>query len=59
MALYLGSSEKLKININGVVYCLNLILDTPIENGIRLLSSDGLFLKDSNELYLTINYKGE
>lgn len=59
MALHLGSSESLKINLNGVVYCLNLLLNTPIENGIRLLSSDRLFLKDSNELYLTINYKGE
>ena len=54
MALYLGSSEKLKININGVVYCLNILFDTPIENGIRLLSSEGYFLKDSNGLYLTI-----
>ena len=54
MALYLGNSEKLKINIDGVVYCLNLLFEMPIENGIRLLSSEGLFLKDSNELYLTI-----
>ena len=54
MALYLGSSEKLKINIDGVVYCLNLLFDAPVENGIRLLSSEGFFLKDSNGLYLTI-----
>ena len=54
MALYLGNSEKLKINLNGVVYCLNLLFDSPIENGIRLLSSEGFYLKDSNELYLTI-----
>lgn len=59
MALYLGNSEKLKININGVVYCLNLLFEEPVEYGIRLLSSDGLFLKDVNELYLTINNKGE
>lgn len=54
MALYLGSSEKLKINLNGVVYCLNLLFEEPVERGIRLLSSDGFFLKDSNELYLTV-----
>lgn len=54
MALYLGNSEKLKININGIAYCLNLLFEVPIENGIRLLSSEGFFLKDSNELYLTV-----
>lgn len=54
MALYLGSSEKLKISLNGVVYCLNLLFEEPVERGIRLLSSDGLFLKDSNELYITV-----
>lgn len=54
MALHLGSSEKLKINLNGVVYNLNLLFEAPMENGIRLLSSEGFFLKDSNELYLTI-----
>lgn len=52
MALYLGS-EKVKINLNGVVYCLNLFSTTPITNGIRLLSSDNYILKDLNELYLT------
>ena len=54
MALYLGSSEKLKINLNGVTYCLNLLVKTSIENGIRLLSSEGFALKDSSGLYLTI-----
>lgn len=53
MALYLGSSEKLKININNNVYYLNLFSENPITNGIRLLSSDGYILKDSNGLYLT------
>lgn len=53
MALYLGNSEKLKINLNSVVYYLNFFSTTPITNGIRLLSSDEYILKDSNNLYLT------
>ena len=53
MALYLGSSEKLKITLNNIVYYLNLYSTKPITNGIRLLSSDGYTLKDSNGLYLT------
>lgn len=53
MALYLGSSEKLKININNVTHYLNLFFEAPITNGIRLLSSDGYILKDSNGLYIT------
>ena len=53
MALYLGSSEKLHININSVKYYLNLFSKTPITNGIRLLASNGYILKDSNGLYLT------
>lgn len=52
MALYLGS-EKVKINLNGVVYNLNLFSTTPILNGVLLLSSEGYILKDINELYLT------
>ena len=54
MALYLGNSEKLKINLNGIVCCINILYEAPMESGIRLLSSEGFFLKDSNELYLTI-----
>ena len=53
MALYLGSSEKLKITLNNAAYYLNLFSETPITNGIRLLSADGYILKDSNGLYLT------
>jgi hypothetical protein len=53
MALYLGS-DKLKINLNGVAYCINLFSETPITNGIRLLSSENYILKDSNGLYLTV-----
>ena len=53
MALYLGSSEKLKINLGNTVYVLNLFSEIPIINGIRLLSLDNYILKDSNGLYLT------
>lgn len=53
MALYLGSSEQVKIRLNGVAYYLNLFSETPITNGIRLLSSDEFILKDANGLYLT------
>ena len=55
MALYLGSSKtKLKVNLNGVAYYLNLFSKQPITNGIRMLSSENYILKDSNGLYLTI-----
>ena len=52
MALYLGNSEKLKINLDGVIYDLNLFSTTPITDGIRLLSLENYILKDSNGLYL-------
>lgn len=45
MALYLGSSGKRKIILNGVVYRLNLF-------NVRLLSSDNYILTDSNGTYL-------
>ena len=54
MALYLGSSGKQKIILDGVVYRLNFFTTTTITNGIRLLSSDNYILKDANGLYLTI-----
>ena len=57
MALYLGSSEKLKINLNGVVYCLNLLTKTSPSNRIVLLSSDNCILMDSNGLYLVPKIK--
>jgi hypothetical protein len=54
MALYLGSSEELKLILDGVVYRFNLFTSTPITNFIRLLSSDNYTLQDSNGLYLTV-----
>lgn len=53
MALYLGSSEKLKVNLDGAICCLNLFSTTPITNGVRLITSDNYILKDSNGIYLT------
>lgn len=51
MPLYLGN-EKVKINLNGIIYKLNLYSSTKIEDIIRMLSSDGYILKDSNGLYI-------
>ena len=53
MALYLGGSEKLKLNLNYDTYRFNLFLNTPIINGVKLLSQDGYILKDINGVYLT------
>jgi hypothetical protein len=52
MGLYLGSSEKLKVVSSNTIYCLNLLSTMPVVTEIRLLSSDGYILKDSNDLYL-------
>lgn len=57
MALYLGS-EKKKLNLSGLTYCLNLFSATTIVNGIQLLSSDNYVLKDSNGLYVTAKEEG-
>lgn len=53
MALYLGS-DKIKANLDGIVYSLNLHSVMPSTNGIRLLSYEDYILKDSNGLYLTV-----
>ena len=54
MALYLGNSEKLKINLDGIAYHLNLFSGANTVNGIRLLSLDNYVLRDCNGLYLTV-----
>lgn len=61
MALYLGSSDKLKVNLNGFLLHLNFLTSSsqPVTNGIRLLSSEGYILKDSNGLYLTTQKEDE
>ena len=52
MALYLGS-DKVRININGIVYDLNLYSEVAILDGLKLLTSEGYVLKDINDLFLT------
>lgn len=53
MALYLGRNKQ-KIRLDGNTLRLTVFSKTPITNGIRLLSSEGYALKDSNNSYLTI-----
>lgn len=54
MALYLGSSEKQKINLDGKTYYLNLFSKIVITNNDILLSSDDKILLGKNGLYLTV-----
>lgn len=51
MPLYLGN-EKVEINLDGNSCKLNLYSSTPIVDVVRMLSSDGYVLKDSNGLYI-------
>lgn len=53
MAVYLGGNKVNIIDANGNVCNLNILSKHIITNGIRLLSSEGYILKDSNKLYLT------
>lgn len=53
MTLYLGE-DKVKINLNGIAYCLNLFSATSTINNGWLLSSDNYILQDSNGIYLII-----
>ena len=53
MALYLGS-DKVKVNLNGVEYYLNLLPKIIITNNDMLLSSDNYILTDINGLILTV-----
>lgn len=50
MALYLGD-KKVKLYTDSVLHKLNLY---SVMNVMRLLSSDGYVLKDSNGLFLTV-----
>ena len=58
MALYLGNN-KIKINLDNILYKLNLYSETLITNGIILLSSDNYMLKDLNGLYITAKKEDE
>lgn len=51
MATYVGD-KKIKINIDGVLYKLNLSSELIVPTIAGLLSSDGYILKDSNGLFL-------
>ncbi len=53
MALYLGSSEKLKINLGDSVYIMNIFSALPTIEETILSSSDDCILKDFNGLYLS------
>lgn len=54
MALYLGDSGELQINLNGQLYCLNLFSKAIIINNVMLLSYDNYILKDSSGIILTV-----
>jgi hypothetical protein len=53
MAIYLGGSEKLQVNIDDVKYFFKQFSEILITNGVRLLSSENYILKDSNDVYIT------
>ena len=48
MALYLGSSEKLRVNVAGITVRPHIVV---VEKD-KLLSSDRYILKDVNGLYI-------
>lgn len=52
MGLYIGG-QKYKMTISGITHNMSVFSETPITNGIRLLSLDNYTLKDKNGLYLT------
>lgn len=52
MALYLGSSQKQKIKVQGKNHRLTLYFSDRVVNG-ALKSSDGFLLKDINGVFLT------
>lgn len=53
MALYLGNSEKLKINLGDAIYIMNIFSALPTIEEVILSSSDACILKDFNGLYLS------
>lgn len=53
MALYLGNSEKLKINLGDAIYIMKIFSALPTIEEYILSSSDDCILKDFNGLYLT------
>lgn len=53
MALYLGNSEKLKINLGDAIYIMNISSATPTIEDVILSSSDNYMLQDFNGFYLS------
>ena len=53
MALYLGGSEKIKISHDNTLIRFNIFTETPITNGVLLLTSDEFIIKDSDGIYMT------
>ena len=53
MALYLGN-DKVKVNLNGSKFKLDLCPSKVITNLLSLKEADGLVLKDANGLYLIV-----
>jgi hypothetical protein len=53
MGIYLGNSEKLKINLGDATYIMNIFSALPTIEDIVLSSSDDCILKDFNGLYLS------
>ena len=54
MALYLGGSTKLKINIGDEVFYFNTYTSSSTNNNTVLMSSDNFKLKDSMGVFLTV-----
>lgn len=52
MILYLNDN-KVQINIDGILYNINVSSDQTFIEGVVLLTSEGLILKDIRDLYLT------
>jgi hypothetical protein len=58
MPLYLGT-EQVKINLDDIIYHLNLFTNVIMINNPKLLSSDNFVLQDSNGLYITVKEDDE
>ena len=52
MAIFLGD-KKVKLILDNVIYNIRLSDIASVFNGVKLLSSEGYTLKDSNGLYIT------
>lgn len=57
MNLYING-VKVKINLDGASYKLNIHSSEPVVNNVLLLSSDNYILTDSMGVYLTAQKEG-